>query len=77
MPAFFELRCRPTAETARAATFVASFIVVFWVMASFVVPRFGYRIPGVIVTAFYVLIYFATLSFAHRQGALSSLGITR
>ncbi|MGH7856703.1 MAG: CPBP family glutamic-type intramembrane protease, partial [Candidatus Binatia bacterium] len=74
---FFTLRFDPTAETIRATAFVVSFIVVLGSMLTFVAPRFGRDVAGPIVTAFYVVMYFSTLSFVRRQGSFAAVGITR
>jgi len=56
---------------------VATLIVILGTMAVFVVPRLGYTVAGVIVSVFYVVMYFTVLSFARRKGTVSAIGITR
>lgn len=76
MPLVIALRCRPTAETLRAAIFVVCFILVLGLGANLVPPRFlGLASTG--VTIFYVAVYYASLSFARRQRSFAALGITQ
>jgi membrane protease YdiL (CAAX protease family) len=76
MRAFFSVRFRPTAETGRAALFVAIFIVALGSLHGFVSPHFGRTVAGVLATLFYLTIFFATLSFARRRQSLAALGVT-
>jgi hypothetical protein len=76
MPFVIALRCRPTAETLRAAIFVVCFILVLGLGANLVPPRF-LRLAGTGVTIFYVAVYYASLSFARRQRSFAALGITQ
>ncbi len=76
MPSVIALRCRPTAETLRAAIFVVCFILVLGLGANLVPARF-LELAGKGVTIFYVAVYYASLSFAGRQRSLAALGITQ